>query len=355
MGETTTQTPVVPGLPPTLEVGVNYPWPYNWCGDHMVHLYPSGDAWVTKDLPQDLVEFRKHGVRVIRFWLLCQIAPPHEWGTLVPVKDPLGLLTLGYRVVPPPAANPKFFDALEKIFLAFQREAMQVIPCLLSFETFRDYYGIVQDPSVRKEFMAQVVTPMAEISAKYPATLHSWDVCNEIAWNIAHADISLMKLGVVGARAYLADAMAAIDGVAAAKSVTLRTSAGHAAHRDLSYLQRGAVSQFHFYPVSFPLYEKLPDYSGFPEPPVLGEISSNAGTGGTEAVYRPWPELNGGDVSSQYEAVNRRLWAANDKGYRLVLLWPSLEDKLTVSARAPQKFSPDVWRAVDDFRKGIRA
>ncbi|HOU92954.1 MAG TPA: hypothetical protein PLU22_17995, partial [Polyangiaceae bacterium] len=65
-------------LPRRLAVGVNYPWPRNYFGTHLVGS--PDERWLEVDLPADLAFFRERGITVVRFWLLCGLDGPHGWG-----------------------------------------------------------------------------------------------------------------------------------------------------------------------------------------------------------------------------------------------------------------------------------
>ena len=78
------------------------------------------------------------------------------------------------------------------------------------------------------------------------------------------------------------------------------------------------------------------------------------GYGNHQAHLRPWPELEGRDGSSQEDSVHSRLWRVNDKGYELCLLWPDVDKANELVRPGREKYSPEVWRAVDAFLSGRR-
>ena len=103
---------------------------------------------------------------------------------------------------------------------------------------------------------------------------------------------------------------------------------------------------------------RLPSYVGA-RAPILGEFSTYRAVARPpfqpDPVLRPWPELGGGDCASQHASVLLRLWRLNDKGYDLGLLWPDIDKDQEPHRPGREKYSPAVWRAVDDFFAGRRA
>jgi len=352
-------------------VGVNYPWPRNYFGTHLVGL--PDERWLEVELPADLAFFRERGVSVVRFWLLCGLDGPHGWGARR--RHPRAQGRDRWTVEPPAAADPRYLDTLRRLLAVFAGSGgVRIMPCLMSFEAFarQNRAGVVHDPvhgdAVGEAFVAQVVRPFTRVLAEHRACVHSFDLWNEPFWN---DQLSLLHPARSQGRgridAFLERCLA---GVAAELAVingrrprgelriALPTTVGHAGHPDLRRYRTGDLPQFHFYPRSHLVNARLPSCVG-ERAPILGELSTCRAEARApfqpDPVLRPWPELGGSDCTSQQDSVLSRLWRVNDKGYELCLLWPDIDKDREPHRPGREKYSPEVWRAVDDFLAGRRA
>ncbi len=81
--------------------------------------------------------------------------------------------------------------------------------------------------------------------------------------------------------------------------------------------------------------------------PILGEISAS-----TEQDFL-WPELMGRDRGTARDRVRERLFAAERKGYDVVLVWPDLDHNGT--SYESLKYSEEALGGIRDFatRRGI--
>jgi len=357
--------------PRRLAVGVNYPWPRNYFGTHLVGL--PDERWLEVELPADLAFYRARGITVVRFWLLCGLDGPHAWG--VQRRSPRAWSRSRWTVEPPAAADPRYLDVLRRILAVFAGSGgVRIMPCLVSFEAFarQNRAGIVDDPvrggAVGEAFVAQVVRPITRVLAEHHSCVHSFDLWNEPFWNDRLSLLHPARSQVRGRiDAFLARCLAGVAAELAtihaerprgAQRIAIPTTVGHAGHPDLARYRTGDLPQFHFYPRSHLLDARLPSYVGA-RAPILGEFSTCRAVARApfqpDPVLRPWPELGGGDCASQHASVLLRLWRLNDKGYDLGLLWPDIDKDQEPHRPGREKYSPAVWRAVDDFFAGRRA
>ncbi len=361
---------LVEPLPRRLAVGVNYPWPRNYFGTHLVGS--PDERWLEVELPADLAHFRERGIGVVRFWLLCGLDGPHAWGTQR--RHPRARGRERCSVVPPTAANPRYLDVFRRILGVFAASGgVRIMPCLMSFEAFARHNraGIVHDPvhgsAVGDAFVAQVLRPLIRVAAEHHRCVHSFDLWNEPFWNdrlsLLHPARSQSGRSIDDflerCLAGVAAELGAINGgrPRGELRIAVATTVGHAGHPDLGRYRTGDFPQFHFYPRSHLLNARLPSYVG-ERAPILGELSTCRAEARApfqpDPVLRPWPELEGRDCTSQRDSVLSRLWRVNDKGYELCLLWPDIDKANELVRPGREKYSPEVWRGVDSFLSGRR-
>jgi len=335
-----------------VRVGFNYPYPWNAYGIYLGSGNPCGsnaafDAW-PEGLERNLEKLRDLGVSVVRLFLLGNAAN-------------YGSFRAGdFR--PPAALDARVLDQIGRMFEAFARTGLQVIPSLLDFKAFGhrlpgvengcgERADIVRLSSVRAAFVEGVLRPLLDASRAYRAQIHAWEVMNEPVWNVLPFAPPFIaggrSLGVFELRAFLRELLGVIEGA----PFGFPSSVGHRFSRDLGYLPTGTAPQFHFYPARYRgVYvsdRTLPAAAATRA--FLGEI----GTLGRDDAGRfrhghPWRELAGEDARDEAARVRSRLTLAREKGYALTLLWPDL-------LREPPVGAPDVIKLTPGAQRGLAA
>lgn len=92
----------------------------------------------------------------------------------------------------------------------------------------------------------------------------------------------------------------------------------------------------------------LPIATGRSQKPILGEIA--AAPSGHDF---PWHELRGRDAGDARSRVRERLFAAEQKGYEVVLLWPDLGNDGLIRHDS-LKYSDEALDGIRDFSAGRR-
>jgi hypothetical protein len=335
-----------------MRVGFNYPYPWNAYGVYLGSGNPYGsnpalDVWPER-LAENLGILRDLGVSVVRLFLLGNAA---NYGSFT---------AGGFK--PPAALDARVLDQLGRMFEAFARTGVTVVPSLLDFKAFgrrlpdvangcgaRD--AIVRDATTRAVFVEQVLRPLLRASMPYRAQIHAWEVMNEPVWNVMPFAPRYIaggrSLGLLELRGFLRELLDVIE----KPPFGFTSTVGHRFARDLKLFPTGTAPQFHFYPARYRgLYvsdRTLPDASTASA--FLGEIGALGGDASGKFRHgHPWRELHGEDARDETSRVVSRLTLAREKGYELALLWPDV-------VREPPVGAPDVIKLTPGAQRGIAA
>lgn len=336
-----------------MRVGFNYPYPWNAYGVYLGSGNPYGslpalDVWPAH-LEQNLGVLRDLGVSVVRLFLLGNAA---NYGSVT-----------ASEFTPPARLDSRVFDQLGRMFEAFARTGLRVIPSLLDFKAFGRRlphvpngcgarHAIVRDAPARALFIEQVVRPFLELSLAYRAQIHAWEVMNEPIWNVLPLAPPHLaggrSLGWLELRGFLREILDLVEG----PPFGFASTVGHRFARDLKLFPSGTAPQFHFYPARYRGYyvsdRTLPRASSTRA--FLGEI----GTLGSERHFghgHPFRELAGKDARDETSRVVARLTLARDRGYELALLWPDVVSEPPVGAPDVLKLTPGAQRGIAEFTR----
>jgi hypothetical protein len=338
-----------------MRVGFNYPYPWNAYGVYLGSGNPCGsnaalDVWPAR-LEENLGILRDLGVSVVRMFLLGNAA---NYGSVAQ-----------HRFTPPAALDARMLDQLGRMFEAFARTGLMVVPSLLDFKAFGRRLpkvangcgarsAIVRDATTRTVFIEQLLRPFLSASLPYRAQIHAWEVMNEPVWNVlpfvppyvaGGRSLGLFELG-----GFLRELLDVIEGA----PFGFVSTVGHRFARDLRLFPSGTAPQFHFYPARYRgVYvsdRTLPPASATGA--FLGEIGALGGDAtGKFRHGHPWRELHGEDARDETARVSSRLGLARDKGYELTLLWPDVVREPPVGAPDVIKLTPGAQRGIAQFTR----
>jgi hypothetical protein len=370
----------VPGR--RISVGVNYPWAWNkfgvffGSGEREPGDHPEYDVWLD-NLDRNLAELRSVGVSVVRIFLFCNATnlgrtEPGK-GPLVALPAPTGLhefpprfapLQPWWSFVPPDAVSPLYAEQLGRMLRIFNRNEMQVIPSLTSFEAFAQgpnasgRTDIIVDVAMKEWFLSCVVDPLLDVASSDDRgrAVFAWEVMNEPGQVTDSPHVSFLgKTDFPVPRAPMAAFLS--DVIARIEAKGFESTVGHHYAGDLT-LPTGSVRQFHYYPQDtawlrrFFVPSRLPPHSETRA--FVGEFPS-AHTQPDQRSSVPWPEipaaLQAGGGLSRTVARLRLLEA---KGYGLALLWPdkAVDYHPATASLEPLQFSQPVLEGIKAYLKG---
>ncbi len=325
---------VAPG--PKMAVGVNYPW---WGDKYGIFLGDNSIPWET-DLEQMLTSYSKLNVRLIRVFMLANLA---LYGTVVGAGE-------SAVFTPPPSCPFSYIDGTVRLLKVLKNAGARAILSLVDFGAFctqkpgtTHRHAIITNPAIRKKFLDDVLDTLLVESLPFKEQILAWEVMNEPIWAIKSTRLNPgAAFGPVASIEqmveFLKEALVRIEAKGFASTV------GHANIDDLDEFPLGTMPQFHFYPTSYwgNRLRFRSETNAF-----VGEFSSKLGEETTlptflqaDAMARPWPDLEGADTHSTKGAVLSRLRFMNSRGYRFALLWPDSDantvgfDKLSTLAKA---------------------
>ncbi len=345
------------GIPPVMQVGINYPWAFDKYG---LYFGSKAGDWMARwvdFLSDNLTTLKELGVTHVRIFLLCNgcnygtIFPatsgPYDSGgegapPAIPSPSPYEERNARWTFQPPDAPDEQYGNQLVQMLQVFQAANMQVIPSFVDSAFFAQTryhapgggrYDAMNDPK-KQAILLAFLDYLLDKSKAYTSTIYAWELINEpiwlarvIAkgfqdqyWGTAYAP---MEPTVTEAtlRDFLAEGCRRIEAKGFASTV------GHALAGDLDTFRsgRGSKPQFHYYgataySLGAILGQRVPEYSEVQRfgDVFLGEIGANASQGWG------WPELNGKDRSNPNDRVFLRLRHVASLGYKLALVWPDL-------------------------------
>lgn len=356
-------------------VGMNYAWAYNrygwyfgpkhdepWIADFFYYNQGGSSAPKTQSAFGATLDKMKGlvGVKLIRLFLLCNAQNLGATNTsgLWSISKPL---------------PPEFENHLRVILETLRAKGMKAILSILDFgigapneasanARSEGRHRIVTDPYVRADFMERVVAPLVRVGTGFHDAIYAWEAMNEPSWLSSRFWPEVTKTFVPAAtveqvNVYLNDVLATVRSVDPA----VKTTVGHRYFDDLARFATGDLPQFHYYPRALPdpllLLPHtipgtdpvaLPIATGRSQKPILGEIA--AAPSGHDF---PWHELRGRDAGDARSRVRERLFAAEQKGYEVVLLWPDLGNDGLIRHDS-LKYSDEALDGIRDFSAGRR-
>lgn len=332
-----------------MELGFNYPFPWNAYGRYFGRGAPPGSEpelgrWLP-ELEQNLGVLRDRlGIKVVRLFLLCN---GWNYGRL---EDE--------RLVLPAALEVPFLSDLTAMLAIFRQQGMKVIPSLFDFKAFGrswqkngcgDRYHVLCDPWTQRVALEQTLATFLSASQPYRDVIEAWEVMNEPIWNVTRLAPRSAAGGPTTSRrelsAFLQRAVTLIDEHGFSSTV------GHRFARDLARYPSGSVRQFHFYPTGAfgraVIDRRLPPFESTRA--ILGEF----GVQGAGEQGELWPDLRGLDRGDTRSRTAARLRHVQEKGYELALLWPDGLDGHGARALPPGpdpiQLSLEAQLGVEDF------
>jgi hypothetical protein len=379
--------PIVPPLlPPKMEVGFNYPWPFNRYGTligprDLQNDPPTGanDAmpvWRDPSHPPPAGSLAKNlktlrdelKITKVRMFLLCNA---YNYG-----KRPItGALPGGMSVfTAPPTAHHLFFDHFRQMLEVFSQANMQILPSLIDFGAF---YPLLPRTagggrtsiltSQRMTFLGTVLDQFLKTSRSFANTIFAWEVVNEPIWNTIaapivgrpHTSSSGPDIDVAIMASFISDCLKLIH------AAGFKSTVGHRFLNDLhGQMPTGQVPQFHYYGgtglarrlagVADP--NPIPAAASLTADTFVGELGTAPGGDknqfGDVEPGEPWPECNGADKTRRKAAFERLKLLAR-KGYKIAFVWPDRSDKEPPVANDDAlKLSNDATNSIKDFTTG---
>jgi hypothetical protein len=346
----------------SFQVGYNYPWPSNivgrWLGPgDRQDKWPPDYATRWKDLPfkkeiaTNLDTLRRHGVEVVRWFLLANGfnygLPPRV--SAIRSGEPFGTAQV-IDFDPPDRLDPLFLSHFQQLLEIHRAAKMKLIPSLLSFEFFASYEthktaaggrgAIVEDARKRNTFLFTVLGEFLRVSSdeRYRPWIHAWEIVNEPGWalrsitpkqtgNLPHpiwVSPNSMKAFI-----YLADRWI--------RDKNFPSTVGHRFVSDLSLMGTGSMPQIHYYSEKYGPYADPPELpeSSAARAVMIGEFGAQIGKG-FETNEKPAKASMGNPWDRDFpdhrdripsKTVYERLKLIKDRGYELALVWPDLDDK----------------------------
>lgn len=376
-----------PLLPPLLEVGYNYTWPFRRYGTGIgprgTHREPPSDVDSALPIFEDKALAPPEGtlarnltflrdelnIKKVRIFLLCNC---RNYG-----PRPLGPLASGRFVFQaPPTVDPLFFDHFRAMLRIFKAKGVQMVPSLIDFGAFyklgeKGGGGRTSIASTQRlRFIETMMIPMLRVSQEKAAegTIFAWEVINEPMWatrgipNRPHTDTFFSDRDVPP------EVMASFidDCLKVIKAEGFKSTVGHRRLEDLNDFPTGDLPQFHYYAnaglvaksVATDDPNPLPTFAELASNPrtanaFIGEISADKEGRGffDKGAGRPWPELDGRDRVLK-DAAFERLKLVARKGYRLAFLWPDRLETSSETGRDELKLTADAVASVRRFTRG---
>jgi hypothetical protein len=348
-------------LPPrTLEVGVNYAWPWNkfgvyfGSGEHRPTENPEYDVWLD-NLSRNLDVLKNMlGIRTVRIFLF---GNAWNFGRIVP--NPSTASKWEFEL--PDALHPAYLSQLDRMLKEFDTRDMMVIPSLLSFEALAIWNSqggrgeLALDPVKRDKFFDVVLGPFLEVSTHHRAAIRYWEVVNEPGQVTDSLETGVSRRVSSRTDYYIpADAMRAFlnKAIDRIERNGFGSTVGHWVRGDMGFLPTGSARQFHYYPQSF---ERI--LGGGHLPPFadtqafIGEFAADKWP--PEQTHSMlWPDIPNEDPIDGTVRTFHRLKLCEEKGYKLALLWPDLSQDFD-PARPwldPVRFTSDVQRGIQAFQ-----
>jgi hypothetical protein len=262
-----------PGKPPVMQVGYNYPWPWDKYG---CYFGEPAEPWIAHwldVLPANLSEIADLGMKVVRIFLVCN---GNNWGKMTPhsyskvVQEHGGGFHQETMTVwsfdPPDATDPRCTQQLKKMLECFRQAGMQVIPSFIDFGLLAPAYE-VGGGSGRTEAVTNLgkrvkllsfLDDLLQASKGYEKEIYAWEVVNEPCWNtrVFAPPVAETHFGIK-ATTYIPvvptvseDVMRDFLGAACKRieSAGFESTVGHRFYDDLSNFPTGTKPQFHYYP-----------------------------------------------------------------------------------------------------------
>lgn len=386
MADSSTVTVAPALLPPLLEVGYNYTWPFNKYGFSIgprdLHHNPPNGADSATPVFEDTVLVPPSGtlarnlaflrdqlnIRKVRMFLL---GNAFNYG-----RRPLGPLSGGTFVfTAPPQPDPLFFQHFRAMLRIFKANGMQILPSLIDFGAFypagsgggSGRTSILT--SQRKVFIETMLKPMARVSQE-PAVegaVFAWEVVNEPMWNTVglpvrpHTDSLGPDIDPEIMGTFIQDCLDAFK----AEGIN-QTTVGHRLLQDLDRFPTGSLPQFHYY-AAVGLLQRIGGVADPSTIPTFAELGKNPRTAnafvgeisatkeGTKffdkGQGRRWPECNDRDTNVA-DAAFERLKVLARKGYKLAFVWPDRDDGTKENDRDDLKLTPTAVASVQRFTRG---
>jgi len=374
-----------------MEVGYNYPWPFNRYGtgigprdlENEPPLGNNSDVAVFRDrvthppegsLARNLTFLRDElKITKVRMFLLC-----NAWNY---GRRPF--VSKGVFFVPD--LHPLFIKHFRDMLEVFAAKEMQILPSLIDFGAFYELDAIGSGGAGsgrteiarggRQKFFNTVLKPFLAVSAE-PAlrkTIFAWEVVNEPRWPLTNVSLINLLPGVPPRphthttgndldqqemSIFIREALDIIEAAGFASTV------GHRFLGDLvtasvggSALPGGTKPQFHYYAKKVPAIGKL-QLPG--DPDTIPEFADLAGDPRTKGAFigefhsdpnALWPELGGKD-STLRTASFERLKLLARKGYPLVFIWPD-GGPPGADATDALKLEADTILSIKDFTRGL--
>jgi hypothetical protein len=386
--------PAIVPIPPKMEVGYNYPWPFGRYGttigprdlENEPPLGNNSDVAVFRDvkthppegsLAKNLTFLRDElNIRKVRMFLL-----GNAWNY---GRKPF--LPKGVFIVPD--FHPLFLKHFREMLEVFAAKEMQILPSLIDFAAFYEldrfngtrFVGSGSGRTEiarngRKKFFDTVLKPLLGISADpdLRKTIFAWEVVNEPRWpltNISlinilpqvpkrpHTETTGNDLDVQEMSTFIREALNIIE-------TGFPSTVGHRFLGDLvssgSFFSAGTMPggtkpQFHYYAMKVPDKAKI-QLPG--DPDTIPDFASLAGDPRTKDAFigefhsdmnRPWPECGGRDNTLRTTAFER-LKVLAQKGYPLVFVWPDGGPPGADNTDA-LKLMPDTIESIKQFTRG---
>jgi len=205
--------PAIAPIPPTMEVGYNYPWPFNRYGtvigprdlENEPPLGNNSDVPIFRDLTTHPPEgslarnltFLRDELRIkkVRMFLLC-----NAWNYGSRPRVSKGLFFV-------PDLHPLFIKHFREMLEVFAAKEMQILPSLIDFGAFYELDVIGGGAGSgrteiarggRKKFFDTVLKPFLAVSSE-PAlrkTILAWEVINEPRWPLTNVSLINLLPGV---------------------------------------------------------------------------------------------------------------------------------------------------------------
>jgi len=359
-----------------LEVGFNYPWPWDKYGIYLGSGSPPGadpslSKWVDT-LKANLVTLQQLGITVVRIFLMGNLA---NWGT-VQKREWNNGKDWWWDFTPPSQLDSLFKDQLDAMFAAFAASQMKVIPSLVDFGAACD----VRNPDGRgmgvrceiwkrfptqKQFFDMVLEPFLDISMKHIDSIFAWELMNEPIWVtlppsmfgkplnsfvdrfLPASDMeTFLKEGLQRIQARVTTVPDPANPGTQKQTHAFKSTVGHRFAWNLDQLPlfgttwpSGDIRQFHYYPSTEQFLDRMDDTlpnSRQTRGAILGEFA--AGPPVAAKHHKFWPEIPGESGLSTSDRMLRRLELIERKGYGLALIWPDL-DGSAPGATDPLKLS----------------
>ena len=331
-----------------MQLGINYPWRnYGW--DFGEPVADWGErATFRRTLPAELSRLRRSGVTLLR-WFLLGDGVTQGVGSAAPVRERSGFCVP--QVAP---LSPAFLEDFSWLLAQCEEANVQLIPVLMGaswaypgldrnstdLTTLRIWSvsrkaaarlpqgyvkggrrDVLVDPALRRDFLARVLGPLVEASARSRRALYAWELFNEPEWVTQLTWFDRLH----PARTVPISAMLDFIGEAAAlvHEQGFHSTVGFARPQSpLLFAKRAgrsldlSVPQVHYYPRFGS--RLLPARAYGDGPVLLGELATcirrRRSLTQPFDVANPWPELTD-------QTLAARLEHARSQGYQAAIVW----------------------------------